>query len=194
MGQKKEDAYKLRDIVHTILCDEPRMATMGNTLKEPLVPEETEVERIKKDLIKRRKAGGDKSPVTEDFFTNFEVPLKPLKTRLKEQAGKEVVDERSTYVDDPCTFKVAKGITTVLVAMRSHQHNVDMQHCACYLIRWIVAHAKGDTNVTNEMINASAEDELKAAMEAHPTHQSLQTHCKLALRALRKLAAEKAAT
>ena len=119
--------------------------------------------------------------------SSFQVPISPMMKKEKVEGHRRisVPDEAATIVDDPCTYKVAKNINTVLVVMQSHQKNVDVQHCAAMLLRWILAW--GDPEVGHLMDAAQAGDELLLAKQNHPTHRSLQNHVKFALRRLAEL-------
>jgi hypothetical protein len=148
------------------------------------------LERIAKELKKKHKKDKDKKKEAEDhdpatLGASFEVPVTAVKLKAKDKESgqrKEIVDERYTIVDDPCTYKVARGIHAVLVAMKSHHRNVDVQHCAAHLLRWVMAW--GDKDVAHLMTEAQATDEIQEAMQNHPKHRSLQNHCKFALERL----------
>jgi len=183
------DAYRLKDYIMSSLQDTAHMEGMAKNddLNNVLKPEDSEMERIVKMLKKQKKA--EKSNKTEEGEgeeEHFQVPVSAIMKKAK--GGTQIVDPGCTVVDDPCTFKVAKGIDTVLVAMSSHTENVDVQHCGVHLLRWILAW--GDADVAKIMTEAKAEDEIQAAMKKHPNHRSLNTHAKFALRRLAFLNSE----
>ena len=198
VGYDKQTALNLQKHILDSLAKADMMEKMSKheKLQGLLKPEVSEIENIAKELKKKHKRDKDQKKKADDISHEdltdpdnfkFKVPISPVTVRKKTMDGiaTEIVDPRCTIVDDPCTYKVAKGIDTVLVAMSSHKENVDVQHCAAHLIRWIVAW--GDAEVAQVIVQADALDEIKTAMKFHPKHKSLINHCKFALTRIQKL-------